>query len=93
MSAVTKLDRGGLVTYTTRAAPMATRFFLQASTDATGVSLPVSVIYHVELCGQPDNSRTVDAYKVYSENLWLGGALFTIRNEGTWPVEVWTDYA
>jgi hypothetical protein len=53
----------------------------------------ISAKWRPELCGASDRDVVLDPHEFRDIDVSdLAGALLTIRNEGLWPFETWTDY-
>jgi hypothetical protein len=93
MSDQHKLNGGQQKVFSTRPAGLSTYLTIQSYIDDNNHSNATESLWHIELCCQHDHNVSLGAGQINKIDVSSAkGALITVRNEGAWPIVVWTDY-
>ncbi|QYR20276.1 hypothetical protein KZ483_20960 [Paenibacillus sp. sptzw28] len=93
MSDKHKLNGGGHQAFSTRPVGLSTYLTVQSYIDENNHSNSIDSLWHIELCCQHDHQVSLGPGEIKKIDVSdAKGALITVRNEGAWPIVVWTDY-
>ncbi|MFD1952983.1 hypothetical protein ACFSL6_02030 [Paenibacillus thailandensis] len=93
MSDQYKLNGGQQHVFSTRPVGLSTYLTIESYIDDNNHSNPTESLWHIELCCQHDHNVSLDPGATTKIDVSEAkGALITVRNEGSWPILVWTDY-
>jgi hypothetical protein len=93
MSDQHKLNGGQNQVFSTRPVGLTTYLTVQSFIDDNNHSNATESLWHIELCCQDDHTVKLGPGGLQKIDVSEAkGALITVRNEGPWPILVWTDY-